>query len=471
MSQRDYYEILGVAPQRERTGHQERVPQAGAEIPSRSQSRRQRRRRTLQGSRRGVRGARRLRQARALRPLRPRGRRGRGRGPAARLQPRHLRGLLRHPRRLLRIRRSAADAAAARRAAPTCASISKSRSRSRTAAPRRRFRFRATRQCETCKGSGRGAGHVARNLSAVPRHRPAALPAGLPRRRADVRPVRRRGPDRHDTVPDVPRHRPRHQRSPRDRADSAPASPTASACASTARASTAPRGGPTGDLYVVIHVRAARRVPPRRRRPLRRSPRAVPHHGDRRIVQGRGPGRPARGRRLGRNGRAARSSASAARACRASRAAAAARSTCALVVDVPKKLTKEQKKLVEELRKSMPVEKLEPRKADDARRRQAVFREGQRPLRVSRFFPALDVSWARRRTTTRSDRLLATIDDDHPIAVEDARRRRPHLFSLERRSRARGHPRGRAPRRRHLHAGRRARRALGRTEPGGARAG
>ena len=35
-----------------------------------------------------------------------------------------------------------------------------------------------------------------------------------------------------------------------------------------------------------------------------------------------------------------------------------------LVVDVPKKLTKEQKKLVEELRKSMPAEKIEPRPVD-----------------------------------------------------------------------------------------------------------
>jgi molecular chaperone DnaJ len=35
-----------------------------------------------------------------------------------------------------------------------------------------------------------------------------------------------------------------------------------------------------------------------------------------------------------------------------------------LVVDVPRKLTKEQKKLVEELRKSMPADKIDPRPVD-----------------------------------------------------------------------------------------------------------
>jgi molecular chaperone DnaJ len=44
-----------------------------------------------------------------------------------------------------------------------------------------------------------------------------------------------------------------------------------------------------------------------------------------------------------------------------------------LNIDVPKKLTKEQKKLVEELRKAMPVEKLEPRKADDAHGEKPFF--------------------------------------------------------------------------------------------------
>jgi molecular chaperone DnaJ len=36
-----------------------------------------------------------------------------------------------------------------------------------------------------------------------------------------------------------------------------------------------------------------------------------------------------------------------------------------LVVDVPRKITKEQKKLIEDLRKTMPVEKIEPRKVDE----------------------------------------------------------------------------------------------------------
>ena len=44
-----------------------------------------------------------------------------------------------------------------------------------------------------------------------------------------------------------------------------------------------------------------------------------------------------------------------------------------LNIDVPKKLTKEQKKLVEDLRKAMPVEKLEPRKVDDSRGEKPFF--------------------------------------------------------------------------------------------------
>ena len=37
---------------------------------------------------------------------------------------------------------------------------------------------------------------------------------------------------------------------------------------------------------------------------------------------------------------------------------------------------------------------------------------------MSRFFPALDVSWSTPRDDDAVDRLLATIDDEHPIAVE-----------------------------------------------------
>lgn len=40
-----------------------------------------------------------------------------------------------------------------------------------------------------------------------------------------------------------------------------------------------------------------------------------------------------------------------------------------LNIDVPRKLTKEQKKLVEDLRKSMPVEKIVPTKIDEDRER------------------------------------------------------------------------------------------------------
>ena len=71
VSKRDYYEVLSVVAHCDRAGDQERVPQAGAELPSRPQSRRPCGRREVQGSGRGVRGARRRRQAAHVRPLRP----------------------------------------------------------------------------------------------------------------------------------------------------------------------------------------------------------------------------------------------------------------------------------------------------------------------------------------------------------------------------------------------------------------
>ena len=55
MSKRDYYEVLGVAEDGERRRAQERVPQAGDEVPPGSQSRRQGGRRAVQGSGRGLR--------------------------------------------------------------------------------------------------------------------------------------------------------------------------------------------------------------------------------------------------------------------------------------------------------------------------------------------------------------------------------------------------------------------------------
>ena len=98
MSERDYYEVLGVAARRERGGDQEGVPRPRARASPGRQQARPRRGGALQGGGRRLRGAERRREARRLRPLRPRGaalRRLRAQlrrllGPG-----RHLRGVLR----------------------------------------------------------------------------------------------------------------------------------------------------------------------------------------------------------------------------------------------------------------------------------------------------------------------------------------------------------------------------------------
>ena len=64
VSKRDYYEVLGVERDGDGTADQERVSQAGAEVPSRSQSRRPQGRGSVQGSGRGLRDPRRSREAR-----------------------------------------------------------------------------------------------------------------------------------------------------------------------------------------------------------------------------------------------------------------------------------------------------------------------------------------------------------------------------------------------------------------------
>ena len=54
--------------------------------------------------------------------------------------------------------------------------------------------------CETCRGSGAEPGSGRTPVPDLQGARPAALPAGLPHGGPDVRPVRRRGPDRQEPV-------------------------------------------------------------------------------------------------------------------------------------------------------------------------------------------------------------------------------------------------------------------------------
>ena len=153
---------------RERPGDQERLPQAGAEVPSRPQPRQQGRRGEVQGSGRGLRGARGCRQARRLRPVRPRGRERRAGG--AGFDPTVFAGFEDIFGGLGDIfgfgDSSAAGAgAAARSAAPTCATTSRSRFEESAKGVETTIQIPRQEPCETCSGIGRGARHQRRRAA------------------------------------------------------------------------------------------------------------------------------------------------------------------------------------------------------------------------------------------------------------------------------------------------------------------
>ena len=115
-------------------------------------------------------------------------------------------------------------------------------------------RFRGRRRARPARGTGAAAGLEADDVPAVPGPRPAPLPAGLLHRRAHVRPVPRHRLDHRQAVRDLPRRGPRAEGDASSPSASRPASPPASGCGSAAKAKPGRRGGPPGDLYVVIHV-------------------------------------------------------------------------------------------------------------------------------------------------------------------------------------------------------------------------
>ena len=195
---RDYYELLGVARDADDADDQEGVPPARAAAASRRLDR-ARRRGALPRGDRGVRGALELRDARALRPLRAR-RAALGRLHADALRHRRpqrpLLGVLR--RRPLRRRAAGAGARGADVGA-------RSRSSSSTRRAGRRWRCRSTSPstCATCGGDGVEPGTTPVRVPPLRRHRPAA--AGLAQRVRRVRP--------HAGVPGLPRPR-RDRRAP-----------------------------------------------------------------------------------------------------------------------------------------------------------------------------------------------------------------------------------------------------------------
>ena len=370
MSKRDYYEVLGRLAHGDRAGDQERVPQAGAQVPSGPEPGRQGRGGEVQGGRRGVRGARRHRQAAPLRPLRPRRARRRRHRRLRSDRLHRLRGHPRRPRRHLRLRRCLRRRAPSRRrrsAAPTSATTSRFRSTRRPRAPKPPSRFRGRKRARRAPAPARPPARSRRPV------RNATAAASSATSRASS-PSRARAASAAAPAASSP------SRAPRARARAAcrrsasspsafrPASPPASACASPARAKAGGPGGPPGDLYVVIHVQDH----PFFQRDGNDLYCEIPLNFPTLALGGEITDPDARGRGAvqGAGGHRERPVVPAAWARHAGRDRPRARRPVRDVkVITPKKLTKEQKKLLEQLAASLPKEQFEPTPVESAKTR------------------------------------------------------------------------------------------------------
>ena len=208
-----------------------------------------------------------------------------GAGRRAGLQRRHLRGLLGHPRRLLRVRRRRTPRWPARGADLRFdLEITFEESFAGTETT---IQIPREEHCETCKGTGaaagssretcdqcRGTGQVRyqQGFLVVARTCGQCGGTGPDRAQALCRPAAGTG----RTAQGSARH---GADSRRDRRRPAPAH--------QGEGEHGALGGPPGDLYVVIHVRPHPRVPARRRRSVRRRACALPDHGDGRLVHSR----------------------------------------------------------------------------------------------------------------------------------------------------------------------------------------
>ena len=149
----DYYEVLGIDPERDRRRDQARVPGDGAPVPPRQQPRRPRRRGEVQGGQRRLRDAARSRAPSSLRRVRRRAAPVRAAGPGGAPARRSVSAT--SSTRSSAATRSATGAARpARRRAPTPRRSSTSTSRRPRSAPPRPSTSACPSSCERCEGSG-----------------------------------------------------------------------------------------------------------------------------------------------------------------------------------------------------------------------------------------------------------------------------------------------------------------------------
>ena len=198
--------------------------------------------------------------------LRPAHRAGPGQGGFQGFDPQHVPAgrpdlpdgrLRRHPGEPLRRRRPGRRAAAAAAAAQRGADLQADVTISFDDSLERRLGAGARRQQRTLPDLprlGRGAGHLAQDLPGVPRPR-RARPEPGPLRHLGALPAlpRQRHGDRL-ALPDLSRQRRDPPDAPLRRQDPGRRQGGHARSASRARARPARRGGPAGDLYVVVHV-------------------------------------------------------------------------------------------------------------------------------------------------------------------------------------------------------------------------
>ena len=155
------------------------------------------------------------------------------------------------------------------------------------------LRMTSERPCPTCRGTGR-QGRAPRRASARPARapaRPAATRAASP---SPSRAATAAAAGWSSTTRARPARAAAGPRAPaRSRCASRPASRTASGSGSRARARPGERGGPAGDLYVVVHVDAAPGVRPQGRQPDPHRAGHLRRGGARRRGQGADPRRDA----------------------------------------------------------------------------------------------------------------------------------------------------------------------------------